>query len=193
MRCLLNDTLCLLLMVGVQLTSGFVFSHKRGQPMLDMLDSMQLLMTGEAEYDRSLYADLRTCMRSFDRRLPKSQDGAWQGFIDYWNAGGAPGDAWGETATGFGECNVTETSIDKMTIYEPCNYASNMAYYHFLLELCHRKYHGKPFSLPKEYVNALGKAISALAIGSSFMHGSNTILGSQQDTDSISVVAYIMH
>ena len=161
--------------------------------MLDMLDAMQQLMMGSGEYDRLYYSQLRSCMENFDPRLEASQDGAWQGMIDYWNKGGTVEDPWGGYQTHYLEKNVTQTDYLNMDIYEPCNYASNMATYRVSTEICARKLNGTAFSFSEEYVNALGSSFAALAYGSSLMHGSHTWLGHLMDNAPISVVSYLIH
>lgn len=161
--------------------------------MLQMLDAMQQLMTGEMEYDRTYYQELRQCMDTLDPLLTSSQDAAWQGIIDYWNTNGTADDRWGSYNPDYAELNITETSLFGMTIYEPCNYASNIATVHVLTELCGHKTSSNPFRMPTEYVNALGTGFSTLTMGSSFMHGTHTELGHQQDTHAISVIAFLVH
>ena len=166
---------------------------ERETPMLDMLDAMQQLMTGEEKFDRDFYDELRECMESFDSRLPAAGDGAWQGMIDYWNSNGTEEDHWGGFDTVYLEQNVTETNLLGMTIYEPCNYASNVAFYHVVTEFCSKRISGEPVSIGEEYIQGFGKAFSTLAMGSAFMHGSHTNLGGQQDTGPIKVIALMIH
>ena len=79
-----------------------------------------------------------------------------------------------------------------MTIYEPCNYASNVAYYHASTEICAKMLTGAPYKFPSTYALALGKGFSLLAMGSAFMHGSHTKLGRQQDNTAIKVISYLV-
>ena len=44
------------------------------------------------------------------------------------------------------EVNCTVQEYGKIPIWEPCNYASNMAYYHTVTEICSRK----EWSMPEE-------------------------------------------
>ena len=57
---------------------------------------------------------------------------------------------------------------------QPCNYASNMAYYRVVSQLC--QHHGR-WNIEEEYVRGLVQGFSALGMGSSFFHGSETNLG----------------
>ena len=96
-------------------------------------------------------------------------------------------DTWGEwepkcVEVGFcehyHEQNLTAQEFHSIEIYEPCNYASNYAYYHDTTEICN---HMGSFSMPDEPVLALGQMFSNLAFGSSFWHGSHTFLGFRCD------------
>ena len=55
-----------------------------------------------------------------------------------------------------------------MVIYEPCNYASNLAYYHLATEVCHNA--GR-LSMSGDSVSAVIQSASFLAFGSSAFHG----------------------
>ena len=79
-----------------------------------------------------------------------------------------------------------------MMICEPCNYASNVAYYHDSTEICQKLALGAPFSVSSPYVSALGKGFSALSMVLAFMHGSHTSLGHQLDNEGIKVIAYLV-
>ena len=161
--------------------------------MLEMLDAMQRLMTGGGEYNRPYYQELRSCMERFDTRLPKAQDGAWQGMVDYWLSNGGVDDPWGESGTVYMEQNMTESDYLGMTIYEPCNYASNVAYYHDVTEFCRKADAGESVSYSEDYIRGFGRAFSTLSFGSAFMHSSHTRLGGQQDTSPIKVIALLVH
>jgi len=161
--------------------------------MLKMLDSMQHLMTGSATFDRAFYTELDSCMKMIDPDLITVQDRAWQGIIDYWDSNGTATDPWGGTPSEFLECNKTVSNINGMVIYEPCSYTSNIAYLYSLNEICLRLKKGKPFKIPLEYSNALVKAVSMMAMASSFFHGSNTALGYQQDISAISAIIFTAH
>ena len=63
---------------------------------------------------------------------------------------------------------------------EPCNYASNLAYYHDVTMICQHE----GWNIPKEYSTAMAQGFAALAMGSSFWHGSHTLLGNIADNRS---------
>ena len=108
-----------------------------------MLDSMVQLMLGTpGEFDRDFLASLTSCMETLDPALRLVSDGAWRGMIDYHDTDGAgSNDTWG-SCLGNGHCheyheqNLTTQEYHNIGIYEPCNYASNVAYYHVATQIC---------------------------------------------------------
>lgn len=60
-----------------------------------------------------------------------------------------------------------------MIIHEPCNYVSNVAYYHAASRLCEYP----DWSLNDEYKRELKRGFLILTMGSAFWHGSHTYLG----------------
>lgn len=160
---------------------------------LAMLDAMQALMTGDGLFDRPVYRNLRSCMKSFDRQLPLTQDMVWRGIVQYWNTRGASNDPWGGYTRRSQEHNVTLLSVNSMEIHEPCNFASNLVYYELMNELCLIRKRKEKLSIPAKYVQSLGSAIPFLTTGSCFFHGSNTRLGYQQDFVAIEIVMYLIY
>jgi hypothetical protein len=65
-------------------------------PAKDMLDAMQVLLTGSGTFDEDFYAEYVSCLDQFDPRLMSAVDAQWQGMLDYASAGGNPegGDPW---------------------------------------------------------------------------------------------------
>ena len=57
-----------------------------------------------------------------------------------------------------------------MVIYEPCNYASNLAYYHLATEVCHNAGAGS-MSMSGDSSSAVVQSASFLAFSSSAFHG----------------------
>jgi len=78
---------------------------------------------------------------------------------------------------------------DKITIYEPCNYVSNVAYYHSANRVCTYP----EFESGDDYQKALKRAFASLTIGSAMMHGTFTYVGVAFDVQFISVIAYLAH
>ena len=76
-----------------------------------------------------------------------------------------------------------------ITMMEPCNYASNVAYYHAATRICDYT----NFSLDADQQNALKRSFATLAMGSAFWHGSHTYDGYSFDNNMIAVIAYLAH
>merc|ERR1712183_505007 len=76
-----------------------------------------------------------------------------------------------------------------LLVFEPCNFASNIAYYHMNIALARYD----QWVLSHSVVRGLAQASASLALGSAFWHGSHTNLGSEADVNMIAVMAYIMH
>ena len=76
-----------------------------------------------------------------------------------------------------------------LLVFEPCNFASNIAYYHMNIALARYD----KWVLSHSVVRGLAQASASLALGSAFWHGSHTKLGGETDTVMIAVMAYIMH
>ena len=70
-----------------------------------------------------------------------------QGAIDYFENDGFGVDPWGGRDTVWFEDNATAQEFRGMVIYEPCNYASNVAYYHDATEMCKSQ---ASLSIPRE-------------------------------------------
>merc|ERR1711970_598981 len=161
---------------------------------VNMLDAMMQLMQGGGEFDRSCLSKLNTCMNFISPDLWAVSDGAWRGVVEYHDMDGAGNDTWG-SCLGNGHChkyheqNLTVQDYHNIGIYEPCNYASNLAYYHVVTMICDNT----DWSLPREYTDAMAQAFTSLTVGSAFWHGSHTLLGNIADNRFIDVVSYIAH
>ena len=69
--------------------------------------------------------------------LRRAEDAAWQGMIDYFLNDGFEADAWGpKEGSAWSEQNATAQDLYGVVICEPCNYASNVAYFHDATEMC---------------------------------------------------------
>jgi len=90
---------------------------------------------------------------------------------------------------GYHEQNLTFQEYHNIGIYEPCNYASNLAYYHVVTMICDNT----EWTLPAMYQKAMAQAFTSLTVGSAFWHGSHTLLGNIADNRFIDVVAYLAH
>jgi len=75
---------------------------------------------------------------------------------------------------------------DQYKVIEPCNYSSNLAFYHSSTRLCNYP----QWTLDEKWQMAAKRAASTLAVGSAWWHGSQTYLGSVFDNDMIKIVTY---
>jgi len=159
-----------------------------------MADAMMQIMEGGGEYDRVYLSKLETCMNSLSPELWQVSEGAWTGMVAYHDTNGTDSDTWG-SCLGVGHCheyheqNLTFQEYHNIGIYEPCNYASNLAYYHVVTMICDHQ----EWNLPIDYQLAMAQAFTSLTVGSAFWHGSHTLLGNIADNRFIDVVAFIAH
>ena len=118
--------------------------------MTQFLDDMETHYKGAgSKYDRVFLNELTECLGKWDDdTLLKSQNSAWSGIDSDWKSNGTSIDTRGE-ADHWGECSKYDADRDcnkaghaflrstpelfgpeKIIMYEPCNYVSNLAYYH---------------------------------------------------------------
>lgn len=121
--------------------------------MKKMLDDMADFYKKGDVYDPEYFKELTTCMAKFDDDLLiPSQDNAWKEMLAYFKSNGVDKDYMNRTDH-WGECtpyindtrcpvgpyqrNQSSTfGVEKMTVYEPCNYVSNVAYYRSATRIC---------------------------------------------------------
>ena len=101
-----------------------------------------------SSYDQNYYNKLRGCFEKFnDTLLPRAQDQFWKGQIDFWLSNGTARDSegnvdhWGQIKGDhcYREYHQGKTASMggyNMTIYEPCNFASNIAFYRSTTKIC---------------------------------------------------------
>ena len=78
---------------------------------------------------------------------------------------------------------------ERMAIYEPCNYVSNVAYYHSATRICdYPEWH-----ISGEDQKAIKRSFATLAMGSAFFHGSHTSVGMDFDNSMIAYIAFMAH
>ena len=158
--------------------------------------------------------ELKTCLEKWDDpNLETAVDEQWKGMVEYFqNNPNQDWDPWIDCRENPSNDRCTsqfkESELEgwrwstfgngtdrEMLIIEPCNYVSNIAYYHSAIRIC--EYDGwgdKNISVDNiAYRRALKRGFTSLASGSAFMHGSNTILGGLFDNLLIAVIAYISH
>ncbi|TRY80394.1 hypothetical protein TCAL_04714 [Tigriopus californicus] len=176
----------LVLNMGPVLVFSLVLSSTYAGTMLDMLNGMEQVLTGSEEFDPVLYQAIRSCMEKTDPNLVIAQENLWNGMLEYASIGGTLLDPWTpcendvpplQRTDYYETYNCSVQDFGGIPIHEPCNYASNIAYYHLMLEI----------------LTAIIRASSFLAQGSGMFHASQTILGNILDgnmTDLLGYVAY---
>ena len=100
------------------------------QPMTRaMYNSMSNLM-GEAEYPELWWEERAECFEQISPELGDTMEKAWEGMVEYWNSRGKEGDTWRECPekSRWFENNCTTQPGVAMDIWEPCDFASNLAY-----------------------------------------------------------------
>ena len=78
---------------------------------------------------------------------------------------------------------------EDILIEEPCNYVSNVAFFHSATRICDYP----KWSISSDEVKAQKRSFAALGIGSAFWHGSHTFAGSAFDNQMMAVIAYFAH
>jgi len=139
-----------------------------------------------------------------DDLLIKSQQGAWGGYLNYWKTNGTKSDFYGKPDW-WGRCFVNETAdlhcgdspyaefsegkmayVGDVYSFEPCNYVSNVAYYHAVTKICDYP----DWSVSAEDVTNIKRMYATLAAGSAFMHDSHTYVGYSIDVNGIGFIAF---
>ena len=82
---------------------------------------------------------------------------------------------------------VIDEKSTTLEVFEPCNYASNFAYYTLMSQTNALK------KMPSSSRKALGQAAAGLTLGSSFFHASHTRLGQELDNLMIKIIAYTLY
>ena len=126
-----------------------ILIHHALEPLLDALNGIQAFMEGgQPNFDMVFYDEFVQCLNQLDSRLFQSVGAQWDGMIEYANAGGSAryNDTWKtcDQNLRWFEYNCTVQEYGSMPIFEPCNYASNLAYYHTATEICGKKDWGLP-------------------------------------------------
>ena len=163
------------------------------EPLQEALNGVEVFMNGQPTFDPTFYSELKTCFESLDPRLLTSIGSQWDGMIQYASTLGDPeaDDNWlpCNAQNRWFELNCTTQAYGNMPIYEPCNYASNLAYYHTVTEICAKA----EWNVPEAHSKAMGMVFAILAQGSAFLHGSQTSNGGAADSrinDLFTYVAY---
>ena len=156
------------------------------------LDSMARLM-GEKRFDPGFAGRIDACLAKHGGA--EFQDRYWEGFVTEGTNSSAE---WGKKAPkdgrhhGFLEYNVTVMDVG-VPVYEPCNFASNMVYYHTMVQICDREAAGG-WAVSPPTVHALVTTYAGLAAGSALKHAAGqTRLGYVVDNLGIQLFTFISH
>jgi len=165
------------------------------------LDNMESLHGQEREtYPDDQFSRIQTCLGRFssdDLNLKVIAEKIFSGILAYGISGGAldGSDPWIYEQVWL-EYDPSPLTSDKtsypgaeeVVIYEPCNYASNVAYYRAAVELCERN---ESNDIGEEYITGLVQTLSTLMPGSALFHGSSTRLGAMLDVTPIIILSLI--
>merc|ERR1712156_911502 len=156
------------------LISAVLILTVSSEPLKDAFDGVEKYMTGHPIFqNQAFYDEFIACMNVLDARLVQSVGAQWDGMIEYSaTKGNPPDDPWIQcTEKGkWFEVNCTVQEYGQMSIWEPCNYASNLAYYHTVTEICARQ----EWNLPLANVAYQAAMKNVLPLESSVIHLSPT-------------------
>ena len=144
---------------------------------------MQVFMNGQESFDVEFYNELATCLNQLGPRVLESVGAQWDGMIHFAQTGGNPesGDTWLPCeARKWFEYNCTTQEYGNMPIFEPCNYASNVAYYHTATEICARKVWNMPqrhgiLNFISTFLKDFSMQISSKCHGNDFRHSGSRL------------------
>jgi len=157
-----------------------------------VLDEQQLNYTGTL-FPAERWEGFVRCMRQASEGAGFSivdvEEAGWAGFLEYGRSNGTDTDPWnpdrslpnGTRSGGWLEYNPQPMAADdsripgasRITITEPCNYNSNVAYYETVLSLCRGS--SREWSAPASVVTSLAGAFNGLGTGSAWFHGSEYV------------------
>jgi len=182
-------------------TGGAPSYEERFSSARQNYDSIAILVTGEP-YPSLWWEERTACLAKISPTLEASLDAAWAGMNQYWDTRGGENDTWYECDTtnlpiiepmrspdAYFENNCTRQEPITMDIWEPCNYASNLAYDRLMFEMCLQE----DWAFSPQTVANISQAFALITYGSAFMHGSNTELGQKQDTVSNDLFPFIIY
>lgn len=114
-----------------------------------LLNDMEGYYAPGQNFDPDFLRKLETCFNKYDDNiLAESQNNAWKGLMDYWENNGketydGKRDVWDILNPGrdgrWQKYTRREPGVfgnKGMVVHEPCNYVSNVAFYHATVELC---------------------------------------------------------
>jgi len=143
------------------------------------------------KYPGDFFGAITNCLATAGNSLyPAASNAAWKGWTQYGIDGGAPGDSWNVNNTaGWKEYNPRNLTYDghEITVIEPCNMISNLAYYRIVPDMCANR---GELRMGDDRVNAIIQGFATLGMGSSLYHASRTDLGDLFDNTPIGVISY---
>jgi len=189
----MNQILVVILAALVVTTTARPPAEEKDE-LYQFLSGIQEFMTGDQFTDDDFYDSLVSCLKKTDDNLYKSVNHQWSGLKQYAQTGGSTADKWYKCNDNnkpknqiWYERNCTIEKYGNMPVWEPCNYASNIAYYHTVIEHCAKK----TWSMSKDSMNTIIKSYASLGAGSSFMHMSETNVGGISDVRVNDLIGYI--
>ena len=94
----------------------------------NMYNTISNLM-GEEGYPEYQWQERIECFDQLSPQMNGIMEKAWEGIIDFWESRGQEGDIWKSCDHNkWFESNCTYQPGLGLAIWEPCNYASNLAY-----------------------------------------------------------------
>ena len=129
------------------LTSSLAAKEETSTAMTKILDDMSKHY-GDGEFDRTYMDKLYKNFDKFDDHLlMESQEKAWEGILQYYKTDGTTNDAynrpdtWHDGIIGAKNLLRKDTAFfgegeDKYKVWQPCNYVSNVPYYHAVTRIC---------------------------------------------------------
>ena len=141
--------------------------------------------------------EFASCFHQTDPNLIRTVGTQWAKLVGYADQGGTPeSDEWRQDCNRtpreeyWMENNCTVQQYGDMTIWEPCNYASNMAYYHSVLEICSKPHN---WSFPLTSKNAIGETFALLGFSSAFYHATQTVNGNTVDNRVVDMIWFVIY
>lgn len=176
-----------LLLLCVDTTIGGLHSARQ------IYDSITMTMTG-TNYSSQWWQERAACMDSISPHLQSTMERAWAGMEEYWTNGGGEGDPWYRCGDKdhpkyWMEDDCIHQLPVEMDIWEPCDYASNLAYDRLMVEMCLQDH----WSFSRQTQDSIASVFGIVTFASAFMHGSNTLLGAEQDHKSNDLLAYVIY
>jgi len=162
------------------------------------VNALSSLATGDPEFDPQWQQEFHDCVASYKSELPGAVNGIIQGMFNYSRSHGAVNDTWkptiGQPCTDprYMEKNLSTIQSLNMSFCEPCNTFSNLAYLRAATRFCRRDKE-KLWKMNDDSKRAFLAAIAMQALGSLFMHGSETGVGEAADCRGQALVFFVTY